>query len=128
MRAHVTGGPACRIVFFVMPSLYEPCGLNQIYSMRYGTLPVVRATGGLDDTVENYDETTGDGTGFKFFDPTPTALYNTIGWAVSTWYDRPGHIRQLQSVAMNRRFSWESSAREYVSVYRRAIRHRAQWH
>ena len=114
--------------FFVMPSLYEPCGLNQIYSMRYGTLPVVRATGGLDDTVENYDETTGDGTGFKFFDPTPTALYNTIGWAVSTWYDRPGHIRQLQSVAMNRRFSWESSAREYVSVYRRAIRHRAQWH
>lgn len=114
--------------FFLMPSLYEPCGLNQIYSMRYGTLPVVRATGGLDDTVENYDESTGDGTGFKFFDPTPAALYNTIGWAVSTWYDRPGHIRQLQTSGMSKRFSWETAAREYIDVYRRAIRHRAEWH
>jgi starch synthase len=57
--------------FFLMPSLYEPCGLNQSYSMRYGTLPIVRATGGLDDTVHNYDETTGAGTGFKFTTSTP---------------------------------------------------------
>ncbi len=111
--------------FFLMPSLYEPCGLNQIYSMRYGTLPIVRATGGLDDTVENYDEISGDGTGFKFHDPSADALYNTIGWAVSTWYDRPDHIRTLQAAAMQQRFSWEVSAREYVEVYRNAIRHRA---
>ena len=53
--------------FFVMPSMFEPCGLNQIYSLRYGTLPIVRATGGLDDTVQQYEESTGDGTGSKFW-------------------------------------------------------------
>ena len=75
-----------------MPSRFEPCGLNQMYSLRYGTLPIVRATGGLVDTVSNYDETTGGGTGFMFADLSPDALANTIGWAVSTWYDRPDHI------------------------------------
>ncbi len=90
--------------FFLMPSLYEPCGLNQIYSLKYGTLPLVRATGGLDDTVENYNEGDGSGTGFKFWEPTPQALYNTIGWAVSTWYDRPHHISKLRQAAMAREF------------------------
>lgn len=70
--------------FFLMPSLYEPCGLNQIYSLTYGTLPVVRAVGGLDDTVQNYEETTGHGAGFKFWASTSAALHDTIGWAVST--------------------------------------------
>jgi hypothetical protein len=79
--------------FFLMPSLYEPCGLNQMYSSLYGTLPIVRATGGLDDTVENYDEAAGRGTGFKFWEISGRALYYTIGWAVSTWYDRPQHVR-----------------------------------
>jgi starch synthase len=74
--------------FFVMPSIYEPCGLNQMYSLKYGTLPVVRATGGLDDTVIQYDEATGNGTGFKFQEASPGALYYAIGWAVSTYYDR----------------------------------------
>jgi starch synthase len=108
--------------FFLMPSLYEPCGLNQIYSMKYGTLPIVRATGGLDDTVHNYDEATGDGTGFKFQDATAPALHDTIGWAVSTWFDRPRHIAHLRQQAMAQNFSWEDSAREYVSVYRHALR------
>jgi starch synthase len=93
-----------------------------MYSQRYGTLPIVRATGGLNDTVENYDELTGEGTGFKFNDPTPEALYNTIGWAVSTYYDRPGHIKKMIEKAMAQDFSWKKSAREYINTYFRAIR------
>ena len=110
--------------FFLMPSLYEPCGLNQSYSMRYGTLPVVRATGGLDDTVHNYDETTGAGTGFKFRDIDADALYYCIGWAVSTWFDRPHHIKQLQQQAMAQDFSWNDAARLYEVTYERALRNR----
>jgi len=110
--------------FFLMPSLYEPCGLNQIYSMKYGTLPVVRAIGGLDDTVQNYNEATGEGTGFKFFASTAGALYDTIGWAVSTWYDRPRHIEQMRKSAMAQDFSWRKSAEAYVKVYERAIKAR----
>lgn len=86
--------------FFLMPSLFEPCGLNQMYSQRYGTLPIVRATGGLDDTVEQYNEVTGTGTGFKFWDVSRDALYYTIGWAVSTYYDRPHHCATMMRQAM----------------------------
>jgi len=107
--------------FFAMPSRYEPCGLNQIYSLKYGTLPIVRATGGLDDTVEQYDETTGTGTGFKFWDISSQALYYTIGWAVSTYYDRPHHIQQMKQTAMEQHFSWDESAREYVKAYLYAL-------
>jgi len=110
--------------FFLMPSLYEPCGLNQMYSMQYGTLPVVRATGGLDDTVQNYDERTGEGTGFKFWQSTPEALHDTIGWAVSTWFDRPHHIDRLRRQAMAQEFSWKDSGQRYVEVYRHALKHR----
>lgn len=106
---------------FIMPSLYEPCGLNQIYSLRYGTLPIVRATGGLDDTVEQYDETTGTGTGFKFFEPSPHAVYYAVGWAVSTWYDRREHFSKMQNSAMTRDFSWDRSAEEYLRVYYQAL-------
>jgi starch synthase len=111
--------------FFLMPSLYEPCGLNQMYSSLYGSLPVARATGGLDDTVENYEEATGGGTGFKFWEASDRALYFTIGWAVSTWYDRPQHYRSLQQQGMERDFSWKASAREYEKVYEHAQAHRA---
>jgi starch synthase len=110
--------------FFLMPSLYEPCGLNQSYSMKYATLPIVRATGGLDDTVQNYDEATGAGTGFKFWETSGPALYDTIGWAVSTWFDRPKHIAQLRQQAMAQDFSWGDSARQYVAVYEHALRNR----
>ena len=112
--------------FFLMPSLFEPCGLNQMYSMHYGTLPIVHATGGLDDTVENYNEATGDGTGFKFFEPTSHALYYTIGWATSTFYDRPHHIQKMVHTAMTTDFSWEKSAQEYVNAYKRAIANKAK--
>lgn len=105
-----------------MPSLYEPCGLNQSYSMRYGTLPIVRATGGLDDTVHNYDERTGAGTGFKFWDPSASALYYCIGWAISTWYARPADIKALQQHAMSQEFLWSDAAKQYVLVYEHAIK------
>ena len=108
--------------FFLMPSLYEPCGLNQIYSLKYGTLPIVRATGGLEDTVQNYNEATGEGTGFKFWAPTAQALYNTIGWAVSMWYDRPHHMVKLRQQAMAQNFDWHNSARQYIEVYQHALR------
>jgi len=107
--------------FFLMPSRFEPCGLNQIYSLRYGTLPIVRAIGGLEDTVEQYDEATGAGTGFKFNTLSPAAIHDTVGWAVSTWYDRPTHIAAMRQAAMARDFSWEASARAYVALYERAV-------
>jgi starch synthase len=111
--------------FFIMPSLYEPCGLNQMYSLRYGTLPIVRATGGLDDTVQQYDERSGAGTGFKFWDANPTAIYYAVGWAVSTYYDRPQHIQQMVQTAMAQDYSWERSARQYLQTYQRAITNKA---
>lgn len=110
--------------FFVMPSRFEPCGLNQMYSLRYGTLPIVRATGGLADTVVNYDERNADGTGFVFRDLSPDSLANTVGWAVSTWYDRPAHIERLRQNAMRQDFSWDRAAREYEQVYLEAYARR----
>lgn len=110
--------------FFIMPSRYEPCGLNQIYSLKYGTLPIVRNTGGLADTVEQYDERVGSGTGFKFEKLDPNALYYAVGWAVSTWYDRKHHIGKMRRKAMAQDFSWDKSARKYVDAYAQAIAHK----
>lgn len=107
--------------FYMMPSRYEPCGLNQMYSLRYGSLPIVHRTGGLADTVENYNQETGDGTGFMFDDPTPRALYNTIGWAVWAWYNRKEHITLMRLKAMQSAFSWEKSAGEYIALYSHAL-------
>jgi len=107
--------------FFIMPSRYEPCGLNQIYSLKYGTLPIVRATGGLDDTVDQYNENDGGGTGFKFWEMSTHAVYFTIGWAVSTYYDRPPHILKMQKQAMKQNYSWEKSAALYLNAYYRVI-------
>ena len=110
--------------FFVMPSRFEPCGLTQMYSLRYGTLPIVRATGGLVDTVERYREETGEGTGFVFDALTPDALANTIGWALSTYFDRPHHIRAMRQRAMERDFSWDAAAEVYERLYLEAYRRR----
>lgn len=108
--------------FFIMPSRFEPCGLNQMYSLRYGTLPIVRNTGGLADTVEQYNEQNGEGTGFKYEDNTPAAIADTIGWAVSTFYDRKHHMQEMIDRAMSRLFDWERSAQRYADVYQWAIR------
>ena len=107
--------------FFLMPSVFEPCGLNQLYSLRYGTLPIVHAVGGLNDTVYSFDEYFHSGTGFKYYDQTPDALYNTIGWALSTWYHKPDEIAGLRKRAMEQRFSWQGSAEQYCDIYREAI-------
>jgi starch synthase len=106
---------------FLMPSLFEPCGLNQIYSLRYGTLPIVRATGGLDDTIENYANDSVHGTGFKFYDATPEALINTVGWAVYTWYNDSEGFKQMRANAMAQRFDWAVAASEYETLYRRIV-------
>lgn len=110
--------------FFVMPSRTEPCGLTQMYAMRYGTLPIVRATGGLVDTVENYVEGQEKGTGFVFHAATAEALADTLGWACATYYDRPQEFAGLQQRAMARDFSWRQSAGHYVEVYRWAVEQR----
>ncbi len=107
--------------FFLMPSLYEPCGLNQIYSLRYGTLPIVRATGGLDDTVEAYDEQSGGGTGFKFRESNAGALFDCIDLAMDTWYNAPDDIEAMRRRAMHRHFSWNEAAAEYERVYHSAM-------
>jgi starch synthase len=90
-----------------------------MYSLRYGTLPIVRATGGLVDTVRSYSEGTGEGTGFLLGDLTPEALANTIGWAVSTYFDRPHHIEAMRQRAMAQDFSWNDAAKAYEHLYRR---------
>jgi starch synthase len=108
---------------FLMPSRYEPCGLNQIYSLKYGTVPVVRATGGLDDTIEPFNGKTG--TGFKFTDYTPEALLGAIRDAVG-YYRQPKVWRQLMLNGMKKDFSWSSSARQYVKVYEAASKARTK--
>jgi starch synthase len=104
---------------FLMPSRYEPCGLNQIYSLKYGTVPVVRATGGLDDTIENWDPRTGRGTGFKFSEYTGEALLDTVKLALRAYQDHDAWQRLMRN-GMSKDFSWNASAREYVRVYERA--------
>ena len=108
--------------FFLMPSRYEPCGLNQMYSLVYGTLPIVRRTGGLVDTVENFNEDTGSGTGFMFDYLSPSSIYDTVGWAVSTWYNRRQDIDKMRARAMGMDFSWKRSALKYVDLYEQTLR------
>jgi starch synthase len=104
---------------FAMPSRFEPCGLNQLYSLRYGAPPIVRATGGLADTVTDYDDEAagvGDATGFVFEEATSAALLNAIRRAVTVWRDRDAW-RELQRNGMRRDSSWEASAQEYLELY-----------
>ncbi len=93
--------------FFLMPSAFEPCGLNQMYSLRYGTIPVVRAVGGLKDSVEHFEERNLTGTGFTFRALTPDALIDTVGWAVWTWYHNEEGMASLIRNGMARRFASE---------------------
>ncbi|MGH9903299.1 MAG: glycogen synthase, partial [Pyrinomonadaceae bacterium] len=106
---------------FLMPSLYEPCGLNQMYSMRYGTVPVVRATGGLDDTVENFDRARGTGNGFKFGQYSARAMLGSIYEALHCYSD-PRLWRAVQLNGMRADNSWQNAARRYVELYNAAVR------
>lgn len=109
---------------FMMPSRFEPCGLNQMYSMRYGTLPIVRSTGGLVDTVESLNEEAETGCGFRFDHLCNDAIYNTIGWACATYFDKPKLFKRMQINAMEKDFSWKKSAKKYEEVYQWAIQQR----
>jgi starch synthase len=103
---------------FLMPSRFEPCGLNQMYSLRYGTVPIVRAVGGLDDTVENFDRVTGRGNGFKFDEFSRDAFLDKIYEALFAYYD-PEIWRRLQRNGMTEVNSWQHAARNYVALYRK---------
>ncbi|MFN9460579.1 MAG: glycogen synthase GlgA [Acidobacteriota bacterium] len=98
---------------FLMPSRYEPCGLNQIYSLKYGTPPVVRATGGLDDTIDGE-------TGFKFWEYHPEALLKGVRYAIVRWYDRDGWQERMRR-GMAKDFSWDRSAGDYQRLYRQLL-------
>ncbi len=108
---------------FLMPSKYEPCGLNQIYSLKYGTIPVVRATGGLDDTIVNYDPSTGTGNGFKFSRYDAKEFLNQIKVAIS-FFSQPKHWKQLLQNAMTADFSWQRSAETYLHLYQQTLKKR----
>ncbi len=120
--AHLIEGGAD---LFLMPSRFEPCGLNQMYSMRYGTVPVVRATGGLVDTVQPFDPRTGDGTGFMFRDYTSSAMLWALETALAV-FKNPARWRALQLAGMRQDFSWDAAAAVYVQEYRRAIERRLE--
>ncbi len=98
---------------FLMPSRYEPCGLNQIYSLKYGTVPVVRATGGLDDTIDEH-------TGFKFQEYTGKALLQAVHAAVTAYVDQDEWVAMMRR-GMRKDFSWSAAAGEYVALYRELL-------
>lgn len=102
---------------FLMPSLFEPCGLSQLISMRYGTVPIVRETGGLRDTVEPYNEYEQTGTGFSFTNYQAHELLNTIWYAMKVFYDDKKAWNGLMSRGMEQNFSWKVSAGEYEELY-----------
>jgi starch synthase len=105
---------------FLMPSRFEPCGLNQMYSLRYGTVPVVRATGGLDDTVEAYDPASDRGNGFKFTPYDADALLATLQQAIRLYHERSTWDRLMRR-GMQADFSWMKSAQAYAGLYAAAL-------
>ncbi len=110
---------------FLMPSLYEPSGLNQLYSMKYGTPPVVRATGGLADTVTDYTPETlasGQATGFRFIPYSAEALLEAVRRALDLYRSRPDDWQRVAQNGMRQDWSWQRSAREYVQLYERLQR------
>jgi starch synthase len=109
---------------FLMPSRYEPCGLNQIYSLKYGTVPVVRATGGLDDTIEEWNAEKGTGTGFKFSGYLPAELMAAVDRALAAFQNKEAWTRLMRN-GMERNYSWEQPAREYAAAYEELVRRRA---
>ncbi len=108
---------------FLMPSRYEPCGLNQMYSLKYGTVPIVRETGGLADTITNLSESSlsdGSANGFSFADDSPYALSMAIDRALCA-YGQPEVWRQLVTTGMNQDWSWSRSAKRYVEIYEHTL-------
>ena len=106
---------------FLMPSLFEPCGLSQLISLRYGTVPIVRETGGLKDTVEPYNEYESKGTGFSFANYNAHEMLNTIRYAEHVYYNKKREWNKIIDRPMARDFSWNSSARKYEELYTRLL-------
>lgn len=105
---------------FLMPSRYEPCGLGQLFAMRYGTVPVVRFTGGLADTVKEFDPSSFEGNGFGFYDYSPEELFKTLKRAIKA-YEDPRTWSRIVLNAMEEDFSWKASARNYLAVYEKIL-------
>ncbi|MBQ7266521.1 MAG: glycogen synthase GlgA [Firmicutes bacterium] len=105
---------------FLMPSLFEPCGLGQLFAMSYGTVPITRTTGGLVDTVHTFDPETGEGNGFQFQDYDGGGLLWAVDEALKVYNDKPQWAKVVQN-AITTRFSWEKSAKEYIDVYQRLV-------
>ncbi|MDE5899116.1 MAG: glycogen/starch synthase, partial [Treponemataceae bacterium] len=106
--------------FFLMPSRYEPCGLNQLYSQLYGAVPIVRATGGLADTVEPFVSESQPGTGFLFDSISPDAVFHAVRQACALYADNRRTYGKMQAAGMRRTFGWSASAARYLSVYESA--------
>lgn len=106
---------------FLAPSRYEPCGLNQLYSLRYGTVPIVRGVGGLEETITDYTAAPGEGTGFKFYDYSKTALFGAVQQALSVYQNKNAWV-QLMRRCMAQDFSWQKSAKEYAALYEKAAK------
>lgn len=112
----------------VMPSRYEPCGTAQMIAQRYGALPVVRETGGLADTVDNYDNAAADtGTGFRFLWESPDAVLGTLRWAYNTYRNHQAAFQRMQERGMRRDWSWNTSAQQYIQLYEQAIAQKRSW-
>lgn len=107
---------------FLMPSLFEPCGLSQMISMRYGTIPIVRETGGLKDTVINYDESANTGTGFTFSEFNAHEMMNAIKIAESVFRNKQADWKAMIRRAMEEDFSWDLSAKKYEELYDKIIK------
>ena len=102
---------------FLMPSEFEPCGLSQMIAMRYGTLPVVRETGGLKDTVIPYNQYTGEGTGFSFANINADEMTNALMTGCEVFWTDKEAWKQLQQQAMSQDFSWKRAANDYLDLY-----------
>jgi len=110
--------------FFLMPSRYEPCGLNQMYSLRYGSIPVATHTGGLRDTVIDADDPSGEGTGFLFASSTPTEIYHAVERAVRVYRTQPQRFAEMRLRGMRTEFGWDRAAQSYEQLYMRALQRR----
>jgi starch synthase len=106
--------------FFLIPSRYEPCGLGQLISMRYGSIPIGRLTGGLADTIQDFNPLTSKGTGFLFSDYTSSAMQDAVKRALCVYTDRD-KLKKMILSAMNMDFSWKSSAERYIELYKHAM-------
>jgi starch synthase len=113
--------------FFLMPSIFEPCGLNQLYSLAYATLPIVRAVGGLKDTVINYDDDPKNANGFVFSKADPLQLLNLLRRVILLYLENPEEMKRLKIQAMHSHFYWSDAVKHYENLYYNALYQYRNW-